>query len=157
LFQNNDPKQQLLDYLSDKVWLLVLDNFEYLLDSAVLLAEFIACAPDMRLLVTSRERLNLAEEWVLPIGGLTYPPSEDVTGFEHYSAVELFLHHARRVDNGFTLIDEHKPAVRQICRLLGGMPLGIELAAAWVRALPCEKIARELGHSLDILETPIRN
>src|SRR5262249_7410653 len=76
-YQGSEPKQQLLDYLHDKAWLLVLDNFEHLLDTALLLSEILANAPDVRLLVTSRERLNLAEEWVLEVGGLAYPSREN--------------------------------------------------------------------------------
>jgi predicted ATPase/DNA-binding CsgD family transcriptional regulator len=150
-----EPEQQLIDYLREKAWLLVLDNFEYLLDGAPLLSEILADAPDIRLLVTSRERLNLVEEWVLEVGGLAYPARESDT--EPYSAVELFVQQARRAQVGFRLTDMNRSAIGRICRLVGGMPLGIELAANWVRALSCDAIASELKHSLDILETAARN
>ncbi len=156
-FPGDDPKNQLLDYLCEKSWLLVLDNFEHLLDGALLLPEILAYAPDIRLLVTSRERLNLVEEWVLEVTGLEYPSTEDDSGAGHYSAFELFVQHARRLKSSFTLTDKSRPAVVRICRLVEGMPLGIELAASWVRAMSCEAIADEIERSLDILETPVRN
>src|SRR5262249_14239169 len=75
----------------------------------------------------------------------------------NYGGVQLFLQCAQRVQVGFKLTDARKSAVTRICRLVGGMPLGIELASAWVRALSCEEIAVEIEHSLDILTTPSRN
>jgi predicted ATPase/DNA-binding CsgD family transcriptional regulator len=156
-YPGDDPKHQLLDFLCDKSWLLALDNFEHLLDGAPLLSEILAEAPGIRLLVTSRERLNLVEEWVLEVGGLAYPVSGGDAIAECYSAVELFVQHARRVKTNFRLTDKSRTAAVRICRLVGGMPLAIELAASWVRALSCEAIADEIGRSLDILETPARN
>ncbi len=151
-----DLLEQLLEYLSERSLLLVLDNFEHLLDGAELLSEILARAPQVKMLITSRQRLNLAEEWVYEVGGLTFPTRESETEIEGYSAVQLFMQHARRVHNSFTLT-AHKPAVGRICRLVGGMPLGIELSSAWVRVLPCETIADEIQRSLDILETSARN
>src|SRR5579871_4795568 len=156
-YSGGDPKQQLIDYLREKSWLLVLDNFEHLLDGAPLLSEILASAPDVRILVTSRERLNLAEEWVLDIDGLAYPSDVNESPLEQYSAVELFVHHAQRVKASFQLGKAQQPAVVRICRLVGGMPLALELAASWVRALSCETIADEIERSLDILETSARD
>lgn len=156
-YSGDEPEQQLLDFLRDKSWLLVLDNFEHLLDGATLLSEMLAHAPEIRLLVTSRERLNLVEEWVLEVGGLVFPASESDADPERYSAVELFVQHARRVKSSFRLTEAECSAVIRICHLVGGMPLGIELAATWARALSCDAIADEIERSLDILETPARN
>jgi predicted ATPase/DNA-binding CsgD family transcriptional regulator len=152
-----EPKRQLLDYLRAKDCLLVLDNLEHLLDGITLLSDILDAARGVRILATSRERLNLREEWVLEVGGLSYPAAEFETDIKHYAAVELFVEHARRANVRFQLTDEQKPFVIRICGLVGGMPLGIELAAAWVRALSCEQIASEIAHSLDILETSTRN
>jgi predicted ATPase/DNA-binding NarL/FixJ family response regulator len=152
-----DPKTQLLNYLGEKSLLLVLDNFEHLLEGADLLSEILEAAPAVKLLVTSRERLNLREEWVLEVGGLTYPAAKSESDFEHYSAIELFVQHARRVSVGFKLLPEQRPALIQICRLVGGMPLALELAASWVRVMPCGEIAAEIERSLDILTTTVRN
>jgi predicted ATPase/DNA-binding CsgD family transcriptional regulator len=151
-------KAQLFSVLSQKKSLLmVLDNFEHLIEGADLLAEMLEAAAGVKLLVTSRERLNLREEWVMEVGGLAYPSSESEADIEDYSAVQLFMQHAHRANTAFKLMPAYKPTVARICRLVGGMPLGIELAAAWVRALSVEQIADELERSLDILETPARN
>jgi predicted ATPase/DNA-binding CsgD family transcriptional regulator len=157
VYQSDDPTQQLLDYLRGKSLLLVLDNMEHLLDAVQLLTDILAVSPGSRILTTSRERLNLLAEWVIDVGGLGYPSSDAETDFEDYGAVALFLQHTRRVNHNFVLNDSSKNAIGRICHLVGGMPLALELAAAWVRALPCEAIANELEHSLDILEAPTRN
>lgn len=156
-YPGSDPKQQFLSYLREKSMLLVLDNMEHLLEDITLVSDILAAAPDVRIIATSRERLNLREEWVLEVNGMSYPANETEADIGHYSAIELFLQHARRVSVGFTLDNAHKPAVIRVCRLVGGMPLGIELAAVWVRALSCEAIADEISRSLDVLETPARN
>lgn len=156
-YPGGDPKQQLLQYFRDKTLLLLLDNFEHLIEGAELLSEILKAAPDVQMLVTSRERLNLIEEWVFDVRELKYPASEAETDIEGYDAVQLFVQQARRAHVGFTLTSLQKPAVIRICRLVGGMPLGIELAAARTRALPCAGIAEEIARSLDILETPARN
>lgn len=155
VYPGNDPKQRLLDYLREKPWLLVLDNFEHLLDGATLLSEILANSSDIRLLVTSREPLNLVEEWILEVHGLPYPASE--ADGERYSAVELFIHHAQRISVGFTSRTVDHAAINRICRLVGGIPLAIELAASWVRTLSCAAIADEITRNLDILETDARN
>ncbi|MEO8395001.1 MAG: tetratricopeptide repeat protein, partial [Chloroflexota bacterium] len=154
---NQPPQQQLVDYLSKKSCLLVLDNFEHLLDAASLIDQITQRAPHVKSLITSRERLNLLEEWVLEISGLAFPTNEAESSIERYDAVALFVQHAERVHSSFLLAEKRIPAVIRICRLVEGMPLGIELAAAWVRVLPCEQIANEIERSLDILETPARN
>lgn len=154
-YPGDEPKQQLLDYLREKSLLLILDNVEHLLDGIEIIGELLAHAPGVKVLTTSRERLNLLEEWVFDVGGLSYPASEAETDVEPYHAVQLFLQHARRVNVGFVPADS--PAIICICRLVGGMPLALELAATWVRVLTCAEIAAEIERSLDILETPARN
>lgn len=151
-----EPRAQLLNYLLDKRLLLVLDNFEHLLSGAELLAEIMQCVPHVRLLVTSRERLNLAGEWVFEIRGLPVPMTEDERLSEN-SAVLLFAQCATRARSDFTLkAVEYEAAVR-ICQLVEGMPLGIELAASWVRVLSCPEIVREIENSLDFLATAARH
>lgn len=152
-----EPRQQLLDYFHEKSLLLILDNFEDLLEGVEVVGEILAHAPGVHVLVTSRERLNLLGEWALEIPGLAFPANVTEAEIENYGAVQLFLQNAQRVQVGFTLSEGQKPAVSRICQLVGGMPLGIELAAAWVRSLSCEEIAREIEHSVDILETSARN
>lgn len=149
--------EQVLDYLSDKSLLLIMDNFEHLLEGVDLVSDILFHAPSVKILTTSRERLNLVEEWVYEVGGLSFPTNESESDVEIYGAVQLFMHNARRVHSGLKLTQAQRPAVSRICRLVGGMPLGIELASAWARALPCAVIADAIQHSLDILETPARN
>jgi predicted ATPase/DNA-binding CsgD family transcriptional regulator len=155
LYGEGDPKTQLLNYLREKHLLLVLDNFEHLLDGADLLSDILDAAPAVKLLVTSRERLHLREEWVLDIGGLPFPEQNADGALDDYSAVRLFVHSARRA--GYMPLEADMPAIVQICWLVEGMPLAIELAAAWARVLPCAEIAREIERSLDILATTLRN
>lgn len=157
LSPGSDPKQLLLNALHDKSLLLVLDNFEHLLDGVDFLSEILASAPAVKILVTSRERLNLMEEWVLNIEGLTIPPDAAVDELDQYEAVQLFLQTAQRVAVDFTLPHDQKPALVRICQLVEGMPLAVELAATWVRTLSCQEIVTELENSLDILATPMRN
>jgi len=163
LSREADPKRQLLNYLDQKEMLLVLDNFEHLLSSPgvndsgrELLLEMVKGAPLLKLLVTSRERLNLQAEWLLTVQGLPYPPAETTFGEETFEAVELFTQGAHRVQPDFTLSTEW-PEVVRICRLLDGMPLGIELAATWVSIMPCAEIFRELSQGLELLSTTLHD
>ena len=95
-------KDQLLSYLEKKKLLLVIDNFEHLLDGVDLLSEIVTATAEIKILVTSRERLRLREEWVLEVGGLDYPMNEAETAIEHYSTVELFEQQARRANASVT-------------------------------------------------------
>jgi predicted ATPase/DNA-binding SARP family transcriptional activator/Tfp pilus assembly protein PilF len=154
---SQDPKEQLLNYLREKELLLVLDNLEHILESSTLLAEILRHAPDMVLLVTSRERLNLQEEWVYEVEGLGYPKDQAAQDLESYSAVELFWQCARRARQHFAPSEAETPYVVRICQLVEGMPLGIELAAAWLPVHTCGEIAGEIERNLDILATSLRN
>jgi predicted ATPase len=118
--------------------------------------ELVRRAPKLKLLVTSRERLNLQVEWLLTLHGLPYPPPETAFGEETFEAVELFAQGARRVQPDFTLSAEW-PEVVRICRLLDGMPLGIELAATWVSHMPCAEIGQEISQGLDLLSTAMHD
>jgi len=158
-----DPKRQLLNYLQQKEMLLVLDNFEHLLSAPGgngsgrdLVLEMVRTAPSLKLLVTSRERLNLKVEWLLTLQGLPYPPAEAAFGDETFEAVELFVQGAQRVRPGFSLSAEW-PEVVHISRLLEGMPLGIELAATWVSMMPCAEIVQELSQGLGLLSTALHD
>jgi predicted ATPase/transcriptional regulator with XRE-family HTH domain len=144
-----NPLASLREVLRSRQVLLVLDNLEQLLNGAMLLADLLREAPDVRILATSRERLHIASEWVYELDGLSLPP--DGPAGARADAVQLFLVRARQVDHTFALNPENLPTVARICRLLGGSPLGIELAAAWVRLLPWEVIADEIEHNLDFL------
>jgi predicted ATPase/tetratricopeptide (TPR) repeat protein/transcriptional regulator with XRE-family HTH domain len=150
------PINQLISRLREKTMLLILDTFEHLLDGTPLLSDLLAGAPWLKLLITSRERLNLYGEWLLPIEGMDYPEAADHGRFEDYSAVQLWLQSARRVQPGFSLQD-NAPAVLRICQLVEGMPLALELAADWVRLLPSAVIAEQLALNLDFLASSARD
>ncbi len=151
-----EPQRQLLNYLREKRLLLVLDNIEHLVAGVNLLAELLQYAPEVKLLVTSRERLNLPGEWTFEIQGLPVPPTDQFECADEYSAVALFVQSARRAQADFELQAEEQPAVGLICQMVEGMPLGIELAAAWVSVLTCREIAREIERSLDFLAGSMR-
>ncbi|MBX3083025.1 MAG: hypothetical protein KF716_15440 [Anaerolineae bacterium] len=148
--------QQLHDFLQNKTLLLLLDNLEHLLDSANIISDILTTTERIKMLATSREALNLQQEWLYPLDGMTVPAESGLDSVEDSSAVQLFIQNARRVQPGFS-VERERDAIARICRLVGGMPLGIELAAGWVRALSCSEIADEISRSLDILETPTRN
>src|SRR4051812_42036887 len=156
-----EPQTQLFTYLRKKELLLIIDNFEQLLDGVTLLIALLETAPRVKLLVTSRELLHLQEEWVYPLQGLPYPNAPAVLGEEwatltHYSAVQLFVERARRVRRGFSLEAEAADIVT-ICQMVEGMPLALELAAAWTQSLTCRTIADEIRRNLDFLATDWRN
>jgi predicted ATPase/DNA-binding CsgD family transcriptional regulator len=155
-FQGDNPQKQLLDYLSNKRILLLLDNLEHLLSGVEIISAILAAAPGIKVLATSREALNLQEEWVYNLGGMGIPTADNPDSFESSSAVRLFVQSARRVYPGFS-VDNERAGIVRICALVGGMPLGLELAAAWVRALSCDEIADEIANNLSILETSARN
>ena len=152
-----DPRTQLLNYLRGKEMLLVLDNFEHLLDGRQLLLDILRHSSAIKIVVTSRERLDLQAEWVFHIRGLTFPEEHTAEAVEAYSAVRLFLDRARRVKPGFSLSAATTPAVLRICRLVEGMPLGIELAAASTLTSSCEQTATKIEHNLDALATSMQD
>jgi len=153
----SDYQRQLFGYLRDKQILLVLDNFEHLAEAAGLLGELLSAAPDVKVLATSRERLNLQEEWVLTLAGMSVPSEDAAEALESFSSVKLFLQTAQRVNVAFELAEADKPHLIRLCRLLQGLPLGLELAAAWVKSLSLAEIVAEIERGLDILTTPLRN
>lgn len=134
---------QLQRVLRRRHMLLVLDNFEQLAQGAAFLSELSASAPGLKLLVTTRERLNLAEEWLFVVPALD-------------EASALFAQSARRVKADFDAAAEEE-AVARICRLVGGHPLAIELAASWRRFMPCADIAARIEQDIDFLASGPRN
>jgi predicted ATPase len=137
------PFEQLQEFLRDRELLLVLDNFEHMLGQVILLQQLLTTAPQVKLLVTSRARLNLTAEHAIGIEGLLVPGSEVVAGDElrTFSSVRLFLQRAAQNPWGFEGDPETLQAVAAICRLLDGLPLGIEMAASWVEHYTCQEIA----------------
>jgi predicted ATPase/DNA-binding CsgD family transcriptional regulator len=154
-----EPQQQLVEYLRTKRALLIFDNFEHLVDGAEFVSDLLATASEVKVLATSRETLNLQEEWVYQVKGMHYPTygaCESGEGMENYSAARLFIQCAQRARSDFSPQSEER-AIMRLCRLVEGMPLAIEITAAWLRRLPLQEIVNQLEGGLDILETSARN
>jgi len=137
------PRDQLLDHLRDRQMLLVLDGFEHLSDAGRLLSDILAVTRDLKVLVTSREPTRLDWEWQAAVEGLSFPEDPYEPGFAAHESVQLFVERARRVSSSFKLA-EHRECVGRLCRLVEGMPLAIELAAAWTRTMVCDDILAEI-------------
>jgi len=153
LASNEDPKSRIVDYLRDKKILLVMDNFEHVLDGATFVQEILSAAPRVQVLASSRAKLNLMGETVFNIDGLTISDAD----IEKTSAVQLFAQSAKRMRPQFKLTNETLPIVARICHLVGGMPLAIVLAASWIDSLSVDEIASEIEKSIDLLETEKRD
>jgi len=152
------PEAQVASHLRHKQILLVLDNFEHLLAGATFVGELVATAPRLKVLVTSREPLGLQAEWVFILNGLATVPTaqpnvEADAAPALVSAVELFLQRANQIAVGFRLTAANVEAIQQICQLVEGLPLAIELAATWVRTLNCTEIARQIAQDSHFLAT----
>jgi predicted ATPase/DNA-binding SARP family transcriptional activator len=169
-YEEHEPRQQLLNYLRTKRLLLVLDNFEHLLDGVGLVHDILETAPSVKILVTSRARLHLRAEQLFPVVGLDCPrhTAERPNEGRSFAAVDLFLQSARRIRPDLELTDDDVAHVARICSLVEGLPLGILLAASWIGILsPAEVAVRLSGENgygirgssqgLDILETDWRD
>ena len=154
--QRGDPMELVRHILRDKHMLLLLDNFEHLLDGAALVAELLQVAPRLQVVATSRERLNLRGEQRYIVSGLAYDDSSGCNAAE-LPAVKLFVQNAKRVQPRFHLEAGDLTDVLQICRLMLGMPLGLELAAAWAALLPVAEIAVQIRRSSDFLASELRD
>ena len=150
---SENQKLQLLSYLHEKQLLLIMDNFEHLLNGVGLVADILEAAPEVKILATCRERLNFAGEKILEIRGLDIPDGKNLENLETFATIQLFLNAVRRSEPDFILQPAEAPAVIRICRLVAGMPLGIELAAAWVRIFSCQEIADQIEKNLRFLVT----
>ncbi len=152
------PLVQVTRYLGNKAMLLVLDNYEHLLEAAMVVTRLLQACPNLKLLVTSRERLDLEEEWVLPVEGLAVPPeTPSLPEAKEHDALQLFEDRAKRSRLSFELKSQDLPYVVSICNQVQGLPLGIELAASWVKVLSCQEIAQELEQTTEFLTSTSRN
>jgi predicted ATPase/transcriptional regulator with XRE-family HTH domain len=146
-------RETLLDFLQDKHMLLVLDNCEHLLKSAGLIAELLAEASRLKILVTSREPLHLSGEQMLEVPPLQLPTRSvaELAELRNYEGVRLFIERAHSVKTDFELNVENMASVAEICHRLDGLPLAIELAAARVRHLTPQALLPRLQRSLAVL------
>ncbi len=157
-YSSESPQQQLLDYLREKRLLLVLDSFEHLLEHVPLVTALLDTCPDVQCVLTSCAPVSLDETRSITVQGMRYPEAAAPLdgAARDYDAIRLFLHNARRSDPDFEGKRENWACIVRICQLLEGLPLGIELAATWVRMLDCAEIVEEIEHNLDFLTTSAR-
>jgi DNA-binding SARP family transcriptional activator/predicted ATPase len=159
-----EPRKQLINYLRYKTILLILDNYEHLLEGIGLAIEILKFAPKVKIVATSRSRLNVFEEHAFMIPGMKHPDYEISTIDEDsieaamkYEAIQLFIQSAYWAYPGFKVSSETLPSIIRICQMLIGMPLGIILAAAWLRLLSLQEIEKEIYKGLDLLEAELRD
>ena len=146
--------ERLKAFVGDKRLLLVLDNFEQVVEAAPFVADLLAGCPALTALVTSRVRLRLSDEREIPVLPLMLPETADQTsarGLDSSTAVRLFVVRAQAVKPDFALTDDNALSVAGICRLLDGLPLAIELAAARVKVLSPAALLTRLDHRLSLL------
>jgi predicted ATPase/DNA-binding CsgD family transcriptional regulator len=152
--------EQLVGFLRQRALLLVLDNFEHLLDAALQLSSLLASCPHLQMLVTSRSVLHLSAEHDLPVPPLTLPPADEgvsPTEAAVSEAVRLFIERAQAVRPDFRLTDTNADAVVAICQRLDGLPLALELASARLAHLPLTALQRRLEHRLPLLTSGPRD
>ena len=157
----DDASARLRQTLRAKQMLLILDNFEHLLPTAAtpspnraavaFVSELLQAAPGVQIVATSRERLNLQGEHLYGVEGMRFAPQATLAQALTTPAVQLFVQCARRVQPHFTVHETNLPALLRICALVQGMPLGLEMAAAWVEQLALAEIAHEIEQSVDFL------
>ncbi|MDX6323147.1 MAG: hypothetical protein QOF52_3005, partial [Propionibacteriaceae bacterium] len=149
------PLQVLSSHLRDRELLLLLDNCEHVIDaSAHLVAEVLRAAPNVRVITTSREPLQLPGEHVVPVPPLELPPAgggQPLPRLRQNEAVMLFTQRASAASGSFELTEANQSAVVQLCRRLDGLPLAIELAAVRTRMLTVEQIADRLTDRFALL------
>ncbi|MDX1377770.1 MAG: NACHT domain-containing protein [Anaerolineales bacterium] len=148
----SDPLKHVIVYLASRKLLLVMDNFEHLMEGASLLGKIVRSATNVKLLITSRERLRLHEEQNFPLQGLRYPDKDDFGGDESvYPAMQLFIDQARKINPDFSM--EGRNDLIQICRLTEGLPLALEMLASWTDVMPLKDILHDLTHNMNVLES----
>jgi predicted ATPase/transcriptional regulator with XRE-family HTH domain len=164
-----DPREQLLHFISTNIKqeaLFILDNLEHLLVQqstetgqygvVELVSEILQRLPGVKILATSRERMNLYGEWMYELHGLSVPPSNIEGLLEEYDSSALFIKSAQRMKADFQISRDDREALVRICQLVEGVPLAIELAAAWVGIVSCQEIAHEIRANMDFLTTSMR-
>lgn len=152
-FGPDDSKVQLFNHLKDRNLLLIMDNFEHIIEGAQLVDEILKAAPKVKMIVTTREKLRVEGETVFEVRGLRYPENGLLDGLEACSAAQLFIKSAHRVKPDFALAPEERMSLLRVCQLLEGMPLGLELSATWIGTLSLPQIAEKIESSRDFLAT----
>lgn len=153
---DTDATAQLVSYLRNRRLLLMVDNLEHLVAGSALWVTILQAAPGVKILGTSRQRLNLEGEWLVEVEGLPTPTSVAEANFAHYPAIELFVRTALAVAPTFSPATEW-PTIVDICQQLLGLPLAIQMAASAVRTYSCRQIADALREQLDFLSATALN
>jgi predicted ATPase/DNA-binding SARP family transcriptional activator len=162
----DDSRRQLINYLKSRHILLILDNLEHLIDHETisLVTDFISNSQQLKILITTRERLNIQGENVYPVEGLERPTNESILSepepdsvTNRFGAIQLFEQSARRVQPSFRATRQNIDSIAKICSYVKGMPLAIELAASWVEVLPVSDIYKEIKESLDFLQSELHD
>ena len=148
---------QLAHLIGAQATLLVLDNFEHLIEGAMLLPRLLQDCPNLKIIVTSRERLRLEEEWVFPVEGLTLPNDLTSKDISQFDAVQLFVQRAIQAQFNFALTPGTSTHVLKLCRLVEGSPLALELAAVWTKVIPIDMLTQDIEANLDTLNANLRN
>jgi non-specific serine/threonine protein kinase len=147
-----EPEESVVDFLRARSLLLVLDNCEHMAaQCGQLVGRLLVEAPGVRLLTTSRHVLGIDGECVLPLRPLPVPRVENGQLVGDADAITLFVHRAAAAVSGFTLHESNRAAATTICRRLDGMPLAIELAAAWLRVLSLTDLLNRIDESFALL------
>ncbi len=158
-------QERLIKFLQDVRGLLLLDNFEQVVEAAPLVVSLLEACPSLKILVTSRASLHVQGEQEFPVPPLVLPEAGDLPSpkqLAKYEAVALFLERAKAVRPDFKLDDDNATTVAEVCVRLDGLPLAIELAASRIKLLPPRAILARLEHRFDLLthggrEVPARH
>ena len=151
--KNRTRLQQLVDYLDDKHMLLLLDNYEHLLDGASIVTDILNATSQTKILVTSRQRLHESNEHPVELKAMSYPAWETLEDAMAYDASQLFVQSARRIQADFELTSDNLGYITRICQVVQGLPLGIVLAASWLQMLSPAEIVTEMKKDFDFLES----
>jgi predicted ATPase/DNA-binding CsgD family transcriptional regulator len=154
--EDGTPKDELLKFLSQRNLLLVMDNFEHVLEGVDIVADILKNTDRVKILATSRETLNLSIEHVWHVRGMRYPDTDEPEDINQYDALTLFVERAMQIRRDFSPSDE-QIAIIQICQQVDGLPLAIELAAGWLKTLSCTGILKQIEQGIDFLATRNRD
>jgi predicted ATPase/DNA-binding SARP family transcriptional activator len=151
-------KSQFLRFIRNKKMLLVLDNYEHLLEHTSIISDLLISSPGFVIIATTRERLRLQEEWLFPLAGLSYPnKGKNVWDLNEFDALTLFQVCAQKAGRDYKIPASDVPSIIHICQLVEGIPLAVELAAALTYTKSCQDIAAQLSKNFEILSTSMRN
>ncbi len=152
-FGKEQPLVQLSNFLYHKSTLIILDNFEHIIEFSDIITNLVERCPRIKIIVTSQQRLNLTDEYIIDVDGLGYSKAGDISD----EAFQLFVHRSQMIKQDFTLTEEDRQNINRICSRIGGVPLAIELAASWIKKLSCKQIADEMEKSSQFLVSPYRD